>query len=699
MPTGKNLVPFKPGSGHKPVSRIHGALFGTRSLNVALLLAACGPLAAGSAFAATGTFNISGTSTTSQTLNADGHSGVITSTGSLTLGGGTAPITVTSSGTNSITNSGQIIQTGTGRGIVSTTGAGTLVITNNAGALIRTADADVLRITPASIVGATLNNYGSIISLNASQGGSQAVDWSNVTAGSNVINNYAGGLLKATEADAVRPGVNGVVNNAGTILSITTTGSSSDGIDMQNNSGAQITNTSTGLIEGGRHGITGGAADATVSFVANIANSGNIKGDNGSGINLDGFNSKQVVTISNSGSITGNGVTGDGDGIDVDGIVHITNTGTIRSINAFSAVAGSPAQSEGITVGGGTIVYSGLIEGDVAAGNTNAVGRGISLLGNDIVTGGREAIYGNAVVTNQSGGRIIGQSDSGIAVDGPASGFTVTINNNAGATIQGGGTANAAIRTGADNDTITNGGTINGASSGKAIDMGAGNNTLIIVGGTASVIGSINGGVGGTNTMTINPGAGNSFAYSGAISNFNTVEVQSGQVTLSGASTYTGTTMVSGGKLTLDGANRLSADSSLTLSGGTLELANAGSANGQTFSRFSLLDNSILELDSSSITFDGLGSVATGKSLTILDYVFASSPDYAFRFLGDFSMNADFLALLGETTIDGRAARFSFDGVYTDVTGVPEPRTFALLLAGLGLLGTGAYRRKQNATA
>ena len=67
----------------------------------------------------------------------------------------------------------------------------------------------------------------------------------------------------------------------------------------------------------------------------------------------------------------------------MDGLVHLTNTGTIRSLNAFSQPADGLAFSEGITVGGGTIVNSGTIEGSVAAGNTNAVGRGITLSGND----------------------------------------------------------------------------------------------------------------------------------------------------------------------------------------------------------------------------------------------------------------------------------------------------------------------------
>ena len=141
-------------------------------------------------------------------------------------------------------------------------------------------------------------------------------------------------------------------------------------------------------------------------------------------MNIDGFNANEVVTIQNDGTITGNGVTGDGDGVDVDGIVNLTNTGVIQSLNAFSDVPGGA--SEGVTIGGGTITNSGTIEGDVVAGNVNAVGRGITLAGVD-TSGTPEPIYADSVVTNS--GFIRGQTDSAIVVLGAASGFTVTINN------------------------------------------------------------------------------------------------------------------------------------------------------------------------------------------------------------------------------------------------------------------------------
>jgi autotransporter-associated beta strand protein len=690
---------------HQPkrLARVLADAFASRAAVGALVLAALGPLSLGTAQATN--FDIAGTSSAAQTLGtASNQTGNVAAGATLSVSGSAVAVTI--SGTNAtLTNLGSILQTGTGRAIRDNTGVMGLFVKNgsltNSSALIQTADADVIQMNVAS-GGASLDNYGTMISLNASKGGAQVVDFAAITTGANIVYNYAGALMKAYEADAVRPGVNGFLNNAGTILSVTTTGSSSDGVDMQNNSGAKIFNTGSGLIEGGRHGITGGAASATVSFTASISNSAaaTIRGDNGAGVNLDGFNANQLVTIVNNGIIFGNGITGDGDGVDVDGLVNLTNTGTIRSVNAFSTVAAGLAYSEGITVGGGTIVNSGLIEGLVTAGNTNAVGRGISVSGNDITTGAlagtREAIYGTTVITNQSGGVIRGQTDSAIVVEGAQSGFTVTINNQAGGLMQGGGSAYAAIRTGLDNDTVNNAGTIDGSSSGKAIDLGAGNNTLNITGGNAHILGNISGGVGGSNLLTINLGAGNSFAYAGSISNFDTLSVQSGTVTLSGVSTYTGKTLVSGGTLVLDGANRLSASSALELNGGTLKLVHAGGVDGQTFASLALTDNSTIDLGDSALTFASLGTIVSGKTLSVLAALDAGSPLYALRFVGDLSATAAFQAFLASLSINGQGAQASFDGQYTNVTAisaVPEPESYALMLTALSVFGL-VLRRK-----
>ena len=567
------------------------------------------------------------TDTSAKTL-ASGNTGTIAATGTLSVSGSSVAVTITGSNAT-VNNLGSVLQTGTGRAFRDNTGVAGLTINNgsvsNSSALMRTADADVIQMNKPS-ASVTLNNYGTMTSVNASAGGAQVVDFNAITSGVNVVNNYFGGVMQATEADAVRPGVNGVVNNAGTIKATTTLGNSSDGVDVQSNSGVQIMNASSGLIQGGRSGIAGGAASAaTATFTTSVTNDGTIQGDDGSGINLDGFNASHTATIVNHGTIIGNGVTGDGDGIDVDGPVTVTNTGIIRSVNAFSLPSDGVAASEGLSVGGGTIANSGTIEGLVAAGNTNAVGIGITLVGNDITSGPlagtREGIYANSVVTNLAGGLIRGQNDSAIRIKGPSGGFTVVINNNAGATIRGGGATSAAIEVtaydlapGNPDITVVNAGTVDGSSSGKAITLGQGNDTVELQQGS-TVIGAIDGGAG---VNTLKTSGTQSFA-SGALSNFQNFQVMSGPTTFNySLGSVTSMQVDAGATLTVNGA--VSTTGNLTVNGA---LASSGSPRTITVGgNYAQGANSNLQLgvysstSADRITVTGAATIADGAGFS-----------------------------------------------------------------------------------
>jgi hypothetical protein len=526
--------------------------------------------------------------------------GTGTVNGTLSVGGSTVAITV--KGSSTIVNNGSILQTGTasgsnGRAIRDNTGGLTLVVDNgsttNSTALIQSADADAFQMNKASS-NVTLNNYGTITSMNASSGGNQAIDWNAIATGTNTLFNFSSGVITANNADSVRPGINGSVFNDGLIKSLAPAGSSSDGIDGQTNSGISITNAFSAagaVIEGARHGITGGNTTTGV-YSMTVTNNvgGTIKGDDGSGINIDGINGLELVTVTNGGTITGNGVSRDGDGVDVDGLVNLNNSGVIKSLNSLGTIM-NVESSEGVTVGGGTIVNSGTIEGDVASGNTTAIGRGITLAGVDKDSNGNpipiEGIYANTSVTNS--GLIKGQSDSGIAVLGPNTGFTVSITNSATGTIEGAGASAATIAIASDNATINNAGSIiNDGGDGKtAVDLGSGDSHLTISGGHAVVVGGINGGS-GNDTLTFDLGAPtNAFAHSGVISNFNKVEVLSGVVTLNGNNTYAGTTTVGDGTNsatllvngTHSGGGSYTVKSGGTLGGtGTLDLASSSTA-------------------------------------------------------------------------------------------------------------------------
>ncbi len=689
--------------------------------------------------ASAGSFTITGASTSPQTLGPGaGQTGAITSSGTLSVGGSSVAVTI-SGDDATLTNLGALEQTGTGRAIRDNTGVSNLVVTNgsstNSTAVMQTSDADVIQMnkSPASV---TLNNYGQMISENVSGGGAQVVDFNAIQSGKNVVNNYATGVMLSTNADVVRPGVDGVVYNAGKMIATNPAGGGGDGVDAQTNSGVQITNDTGGLIEG-RHGITGGdPARAPGIYTMSIVNNAGatIQGDDGSGVNIDGVNGNDHVTIVNHDLITGYGVTGDGDGVDVDGVMNLTNTGTIHSLNAVGSA------SEGISVGGGKIVNSGTIEGSVAAGNTSDIARGITLTGNKIAgsPGEREPIYTDEVVTNEAGGLIEGDNDSGIAVVGSyASGHTVTIDNEAGATIKGGGATAAALDASSsfDNDIITDAGTIDSSSSGKAISLGAGNNTLTIKGGAASIKGDVSGGVGGKNTLNFDIGKGDSFSYGDVLSNFADVEVNSGRTTLSGANTYSGKTTVNGGALlvdnttgsgtgtgavevkagTLGGTGAISGPVAVD-AGGKLSPGDGGvgapTVGGATLSAGSRL---FIDLDPTDSLGQGLndvlnvnGAVALNGADLVLDLLSAPTIGESFDIV---TTTAGVSGLFSEgyelvSSFDGQAYGFRIDYAYVpgggmsgeDIrltsTAVPEPTTFVLMALGGAAAG---WRRLRKA--
>ena len=597
------------------------------------------------------------TVTTAQSLG-NGQSGTVLTGGILSVPSGTvisvAGTGTTVPDQIAITNSGTITSgtgSGGGRVIRDNSGGSNVIITNNAGALMQGAGNDVIAVnvkgsalTSSSVI--EIDNAGTIQSLDAGGTGSstaptakgnQAINLT-VDVGSNLVNNESSGVIWATAADAVRPGTNGVVHNDGLIYSNAFEGSSSDGIDGQTSSGITIINGYTtttpggtvaeyqgavtgyvgdqsdvagklqSTIEGARHGITGGntgETNGTVQFggytgdgiyTMTITNNQGalIQGDNGSGINIDGFGigtqgsaftTGELVTVTNYGTIIGNGVTGDGDGIDVDGNVIVDNYGSVISKNAVPE-AGSPVGaiefSEGITVGGGIITneQGGLIEGEVATGNTQGVGRGITLAGIDHDVNDNdfpiESIYENSTITNS--GIIRGDSESGITVLGTTGGgYNVTITNNALGTIEGNNTGvsedtagmgqslnQGAIELDDTGNTyvINNYGTIlQDNANGTAVAMHSSiSNILNIYGGSATIDGDISGDTAADSTLTINPGDGNGFSYGYKISNF-TVDINSdgssGMVLLSGANDYSGGTTLSGGLLAIGNSQAL----------------------------------------------------------------------------------------------------------------------------------------------
>ena len=175
-------------------------------------LGAAGPGATGQVWA--GSFDITTNTTAAETLSA-GQTGTVQSGVTLTdATKNTVVVTVDETGT-SLTNSGTVSQTNTAGRAVRVTGTGvSFTLTNNAGAIISAAGDDAIQSQHDNSV--TIYNSGTIEAFN---GGGQAVDLNNIVTGTNLVYNYSTGLIEAFGADALRPGVNGYIYNAGTIES------------------------------------------------------------------------------------------------------------------------------------------------------------------------------------------------------------------------------------------------------------------------------------------------------------------------------------------------------------------------------------------------------------------------------------------------------------------------------------------------
>lgn len=368
-----------------------------------------------------------------------------------TVAGATNGVVMTnaSGGTISLVNfAGASISGGSARAIdlTATAAAGTFYVYNRSGATIESAN-DAVRGTFSGTFNGnfTLDNEGAIRTTGAGSG--QGVDLAGLNGkflGQVQINNY--GSITAADNDGARIGNNGVINNYGAIIGNSAGGTGSDGIDLQSAVDAEIYNYEGATIDGARHGVT-----AKLPF-GRFDNAGAITGHGGSGLNLDTAGTT-VTTIVNqaTGTITGtaNGLS-DGDGIDVDGQVDITNYGLIE------ALGHTPLENnEGLAIGGGTVLNYGTIHSEE---------RGIKV---------DDSNLGNAfaALTLTNHGTITGDSGEAIVI-------ISTLAN----TIVSDGTINGSVTLGNGGDSFTNTGTLHGAvyggSGADTIETGAGDDTI-----------------------------------------------------------------------------------------------------------------------------------------------------------------------------------------------------------------------------
>ncbi|MCS7049390.1 MAG: hypothetical protein NZ483_08875, partial [Verrucomicrobiae bacterium] len=489
--------------------------------------------------AAQGQFIIDGASNTPQTVSSG--TGLITTNGMLTVTG--SAVAITMSGTSIVTNFGTVQQTGTGRAIRNTAVGANLTIYNETNALISASAQDAVQTANSAI---RVLNHGTITAA-----GGQALDLRDILTQPNVVINYSTGHLLATGEDAVRPGVSGIITNYGVIRATPVSGSGSDGVDAGVNSNVRVYN--AGTIQG-RHGITGGATTYAIT-IHNDAG-GLLRGVNGSGVNIDGVAATSTATVRNEaggvieGLVDATSANGDGDGVDVDGVVTLHNAGIIRGFGAKGVDSGgNPNNAEAVAIGGGSIVNtaSGQIIGSTLlsdAPNTNPSRQGNGILADN--GAGGSAV---AATTIDNAGLIRGKTGFGIKLVGN---FADQIINQAGGVIQGanapGGASLAVIQTGGGDDLVINRGHIlhDAGMTETALALEAGNDTLRVEGGVAVITGNVDGGA-GNDAVVFDLGAGNSFAYAGTLSNFEQLSAVSGTTDLNGNAPVAGAATVAAG--------------------------------------------------------------------------------------------------------------------------------------------------------
>ncbi|MDB5518411.1 MAG: Hemolysin-type calcium-binding region, partial [Tardiphaga sp.] len=400
---------------------------------------------------------ISINSSTAITLVNNDH---VTIASGVTLSGST-PVTWNGGSTSPgalLDNFGTI--SGTDRGVYTTKSAvsGSLTIHNEAGAII-TAVSDAVKI--ANLASGTngvvtINNEGTIKSTGTGGAGGQALDLDAVASSgaSSVINNASTGLIQAADADAIRGGTNATINNHGQIISKNGSASSTgnDAIDFQTvNTGGVVNNFADGSITGARHAITG---DQPIT----VTNAGTITGQAGSGINMDSA-ANTTTTVTNSGTITGTSVGGaDADGIDVDGLVAIDNSGTIKAIGLVTG----GSLNEALAIGGGTVTnhVGGLIVSDQRAITVDDSNNG--------------SAFAAITITNE--GTIQGGNGEAISIAGT---FADTITNK--------GTITGSVAMGGGDDTFND---YTGSSVSGPIDGGAGNDIINLLGTGEGTLGA-----------------------------------------------------------------------------------------------------------------------------------------------------------------------------------------------------------------
>ncbi|GAB1478660.1 hypothetical protein MASR2M74_12080 [Paracoccaceae bacterium] len=610
--------------------------------------------------------------------------GLVETTTSATLGGGT--ISGTLSGAGAVT-----VQTGT------TTVTGTI------DGDVTVASAGVLRLDSVTAVSGTITTTGSTVSYADGQDEDSALIISSATTDLEVLAGEAAtqsGVISSTgDFGFEKTGAGDLtVSGINTYTGVTEVSAGTLTVSNDSGLGATGAGNETTVDAGATLALTGGIAsgEAITLNGTGVSNGGalrNLSGDNviGGAVTLasDTRINSDAGQLQFDGVVTGAGmdltIGGTGTTLITTGITTGTGSLTVDATTATGVVALQGAS----TFTGGTTVNSGFLQlgGGTALADSGALT--INAPGTVQVFDGETvgALSGDGTIILQTAGALVAGDGTDTEFSGTIQEFGATgaftkagtgtltlsgVNAYTGTTTVDAGTlaltgegqiasTSVVVSTGAS---LTTDG---GADGGGIIDTAAvtlnGTGNLTLTG--SETIASLASGS-GTSTVTLNAntltlGGSDTTSFAGAISGTGGLtRAGTGTTTLTGANDYTGTTTVSGGRLnfetggatfdtgdlvvnggTLGLDNAILTVDSLSGSGGTIALSAAGGASELTFGS----DNSTTSF-SGDVTGTALtGLVKTGVGTTSLTGDITTA--------GTVTVSGGTLVLSGDNTIDG----------------------------------------------
>jgi len=550
--------------------------------------------------------NLSGNNSFAGAITLASASTIYSDAGTLTLSGGIANggFTITFAGAGNITQTNPVTGTGglvkTDSGILTLGGANTYSggSTLNGGITIITGTGNLGSVAGAATINAaTLEVAATFTSpRNFTLGSATStvqVD-STFVFTANGIFSGAGTLNKTGAGTMVLGGVNtytGPTNvNAG-ILQISASERIANTSDLNVSGGTFDVQTfsetlgsvtlSSGTISGTGSGTLTGSSytlqSGTVSAI--LAGLGTVTKNTAGAVTLSGSNTFTGSTTISAGILQVNSNNALGSAASGTTVAN----GAVLKLNNVNYTTAEPLtlNGSGISNGGaltnsGTSTFAGTINAATNA-TINAGGGTLNLTGGISKNGTTLTIAGGGTVNIIANGITGSSPNSDLIVDGTTVVMSAANSYNGPTTIQNSGT----LKLGNNNVLPTSPQTALTINTSSTLDLASFSDGVASLTGdsTAAVKNSV---VGGTSTLTVNPGSG-STTFAGIITGTNggtqgNVALQKsglGTLVLTGANTYSGSTTVNGGTLTLAAASggALAATSSVTVnSGGTVLL-------------------------------------------------------------------------------------------------------------------------------